>query len=212
MVAAQKYANRESVAHYALAIEAAQRLGEPCAGLRHARGHGHELLGAFDAARKDYEAALEEARAQGRREAEWQALMDLGFLWAARDYAQTGAYLERAYELASLMNDSPTIAHSLNRVGNWYLNVDRLAEALRYHERALEIFQTLGDRSGTAETLDLLAMANFQNGDIVLSARYSARASELFRSSALASRSRRPSPCAPLLASRRSTRLQSPAA
>src|SRR5438105_5071008 len=79
--AAQKYANAEAVAFYSHAVEAAERLAQPTAGLRHARGHVYELLGAFDSARNDYQAALEESRARGEPRAEWQSLMDLGFLW-----------------------------------------------------------------------------------------------------------------------------------
>src|SRR5436190_13266609 len=45
--AAQKYANAEAVAYYSQAVEAAERLGQRTAALRHARGHAYELLGQF---------------------------------------------------------------------------------------------------------------------------------------------------------------------
>ena len=51
--------------------------------LLRARGLAHERLGNFDLARADHEAALVAARLDGDRRAEWQALIDLGFLWAA---------------------------------------------------------------------------------------------------------------------------------
>src|SRR5262245_66214012 len=54
----------------------------------------------------------------GDRGAEWQALIDLGFLWASRDYARTGDYFRSALALARALGDSATIAQSLNRISN----------------------------------------------------------------------------------------------
>jgi tetratricopeptide (TPR) repeat protein len=47
-----------------------------------------------------YETTLQMARVAEDRQGEWQALMDLGFLWAARDYAQTGALYQQSLALA----------------------------------------------------------------------------------------------------------------
>src|SRR5947209_11870520 len=174
--ASQKYANAEAVAFYTQAIEAAERLGQRTAGLRHARGHVYELLGEFESARSDYQAALDDARARGDRQAEWQSLMDLGFLWSGRDYAQAGVFLQRAHEVAAGLDEPLALARSLNRLGNWYLNVNTPLTSLRYHEQALGIFQSLGNPAGVAETLDLLAMTNFQYGDTIHSVGYSRQA------------------------------------
>ena len=84
-----------------------------------------------------------------------RALLDLGALWAERDYQHTGAYFRRAIERARALADPKLLAHSLNRLGNWYLNVEQPHEALRYHQEALSTFQTLSDRRGKASTLDL---------------------------------------------------------
>src|SRR4029450_10168419 len=75
----------------------------------------HETLGAFEAAHEDYQAALRSAQACGDRHAEWQALLDTGFLWAARDYARMGEYLQRALALARALGDPLMLGHSLNR-------------------------------------------------------------------------------------------------
>ncbi len=180
-IAARKYANAEAVASYSSALEAAMRLELPTTALHHARGQAYELVGAFEPARADYEAELDEACARADRHAEWQALMDLGFLWAARDYGQSGVFLQRAYDLAATLDEPLTLAHSLNRLGNWHVNLSRPLEALRYHEQALDIFQGLADRAGMAGTLDLLAMDNFTCGDIVQAYADGARAQALFR-------------------------------
>src|SRR5262245_14492142 len=117
----------------------------------------------------------------GDRGAEWQALIDLGFLWASRDYARTGDYFRSALALARALGDSATIAQSLNRIGNWHVNLLQPLDALRYHREALAIVETLHDQSGLAETLDLLGMASFQTGDWPSALGYSERAIALFR-------------------------------
>jgi ATP/maltotriose-dependent transcriptional regulator MalT len=94
-------------------------------------------------------------------------LLDLGFLWAGRDYAQSGDYYRRALALARTLGDPATLAHSLNRLGNWHLNVEQPQEALRCHQEALATFQALSDWRGKAATLDFLGMASFLSGDLI---------------------------------------------
>ena len=55
-------------------------------------------IGEFDAARRDHELALDRGRATGDRHAEWQALLDLGMLWAERDYERTIGYYRAALD------------------------------------------------------------------------------------------------------------------
>jgi tetratricopeptide (TPR) repeat protein len=102
-------------------------------------------------------------------------------LWAGRDYARTGDYHRQALELAREMSEPATLAHSLNRLGNWHLNLERLADARQYHEEALAIFEGLEDRRGLAETLDLLGMSCKIQGDLLSGADYYRRALGLFR-------------------------------
>ena len=103
----------------------------------HARGQAYETLGEFEQARHDYEQALGAAHEAHDDVAEWQSLLDLGFLWAGRDYQQTGAYFRRAIEHARALADPKLLAHSLNRLGNWHANIEQPLEALRYHQEAL---------------------------------------------------------------------------
>jgi DNA-binding CsgD family transcriptional regulator/tetratricopeptide (TPR) repeat protein len=167
------YAPQAATLHFARALAAASQLSlTPAAGLYRARGLAYETLGDFERARADYETALQLADAASDRHAEWQALLDLGLLWAGRDYAQSRDYYQRALALARTMDNPAALAHSLNRLGNWHLNVEQPQEALCCHQEALATFQALSDRRGTAATLDLLGMASFLSGDLIQGTSY----------------------------------------
>src|SRR5260370_18253443 len=84
-------------------------------------------------------------------------------------------------ERAGAVSDPKLLAHSLNRLGNWYLNVEQPQEALRFHQEALATFQTLSDRRGKASTLDLLGMASLLGGNPLQSAAYYEQAIALLR-------------------------------
>src|SRR5439155_6115485 len=113
------------------------------------------------------ETALRLAQASGDRQGEWQTLLDLGLLWAERDYNRTGEYYRQALELARQSSDSGMLAHSLNRWANWSLNTGQAKESLEAHDEALRLFKTRQDEQGMAETLDLLGMSNMLYGDVV---------------------------------------------
>jgi DNA-binding CsgD family transcriptional regulator/tetratricopeptide (TPR) repeat protein len=175
------YAPLAAIEHYTRALEAARHLSiAPSARLHRDRGLAYETLGDFDHARADHEMAYQLARSGDNRQDEWQALNDLGFLWTARDYHRAGKYFQQALELARTLGDPPTLAHSLNRLGNWHLNVEEPEVAQRYHAEALAIFETLSDRRGVAETLDLLGMSGWVGGDLVQSMRSYERAYQFF--------------------------------
>jgi DNA-binding CsgD family transcriptional regulator len=170
------------VEHADRALEAARQLGTPPPiDLLRARGQARETLGDFAAAEADFAATLASARAAGDRPAEWQALLDLGFLWTSRDYDRARDELERALALARTLDDPATLAHSLNRIGNWRANQEEAEPAVRFHQEALAIFERLGDRPGLAATWDLLSMAHSLGGDLVSAGRAGRRAEDLFR-------------------------------
>jgi tetratricopeptide (TPR) repeat protein len=179
--AAGQYALTEAVMHYDAALEAAQRCGAALGGLYRARGQLHETLGHFDLAQDDYLLALQHARQQEELHTAWQVLLDLGFLWAGRDYQQAGEYYRQAHQLAQALADPADLAHTLNRIGNWHLNLDHPVQALTYHRQALEIFEQSGNLPGVAETLDLLGMAYSLSGDMLTGADHYHRAIALFR-------------------------------
>ena len=176
------YAPQAAIEQVARALDAAQRGSiPPSASLYRLRGQAYETLGDFERARLDDETTLRMAREASDRQGEWQTLMNLGFLWAQRDYTQTGAYYQQALALARQMDDPLTLAHSLNRLGNWHLNIEQPREALQYHQEALALFQQGHDEHGLAETYDLLGMTGFIGGDLAQAVAYCQQAVALFR-------------------------------
>jgi len=162
------YAPQSATEQLTRALDAAQRGSiTPPISLYRLRGRAYETLGDFEQARLDYGTTLQLAQKAGDRYAEWQALCDSGFLWTERDYAQAGIYFQQALELAGHMDDPLTLAHSLNRLGNWHVNIEQPREALRYHQEALALFQQAHDQHGLAETYDLLGMTNALGGSLL---------------------------------------------
>jgi DNA-binding CsgD family transcriptional regulator/tetratricopeptide (TPR) repeat protein len=129
------------------------------------RGLARETLGDFSEARADLETALAVARVTGNRQAEWQGLLDLGFLWEGHDYAQTNAYYQQALDLARDSGEAAQLAHSLNRLGIGLVNVEQLPAGQQCIREALALFRKLGDRPGVATTLDLLAITAWAAGE-----------------------------------------------
>jgi adenylate cyclase len=182
--AARVHAHDQAITHYTQAIELAERVSLDLASLarlHRRRGLTCETLGEFELARADHETVLQIARAAGERHAEWRALLDLGKLWASRDYNQTHDCFERALELARRLDDPAVLASSLNWIGNWHTNAEELPAARDYHREALEIFERLGDRRGLATTLDLLGIASLLSADFIAAGGYYDRAIALFR-------------------------------
>ncbi len=176
------YSPRIAIEHYTQALHAAQHMKIlPSTTLYRRRGQAYETLGEFEHAQSDYKQALDIARSTHDGEAEWQSVVDLGFLWSERDYEQAGTFYQQAIELARTLDNPKLEAHSLNRMGNWHLNIEQPLEALRYHREALTIFQELHDEYGLAETLDLLGMTSYLGGDLVQGTAYYKEAIALFR-------------------------------
>jgi DNA-binding CsgD family transcriptional regulator len=180
----RNFAPHAALVHFARLTEAASRLQHPLpADVFRARGQAHQMVGNFEAALADFEATLDTARSSGDRRLEWQALYDLGFLWLARDYARAGEYLQAALVLARKLDDTPALAHSLNRLGNWKANVGQPLEALELHAEALLIFEALEDQHGRAATHDLIATAHGITGNRAASTRHYRQALSLFEAS-----------------------------
>ena len=175
------HAPRAAVEHFGRVIEAAEKLGRsPGPDVLRGRGQAYHSLGQFELARADYEAALELATTAGDKRVAWQLLVDLNVLWSARDYSAAGEYAERSLVVARALNDRGCVARSLDRVGNWHLNVGRVRQALECQQEALELLESLGDRRGVADTLNLLGMTS-AFVDSEQSAAYYGRAIPLMR-------------------------------
>jgi DNA-binding CsgD family transcriptional regulator len=153
-------APREAVMHLDRAFSASERAGiAPPTDLYLDRGRANETLGEFQRANDDFEVALARARSAKDANAEWDATYALGMLWAARDYERAGEYRREALRVARALGNESLVARSLNRIGNWYVNLEEPLEGLPYHQEALAIFERLSDTSGVAETVDLIAVA-----------------------------------------------------
>ena len=176
------HAPRAAAEHLTRAVTARRALGlPPDPELHQQRARAYETLGEFERALADYTTALDLARSAEDPRGEWQTLLELGLLWASRDYRQTGQFVTEALEVARKLGDPATIARSVNRVGNWQLNIEEPAEATRLHQEALRIYETIGDDRGIAETLDLLGMAGLLGANIAASAAAHERAVPLWR-------------------------------
>jgi tetratricopeptide (TPR) repeat protein len=176
-------APHEALSHYTYALDAARQLNQPAPWeVLRARGQVHEILGNFEAARADHETVLQIGRQLGETAIEWQALVDLGVLWASRDYGQTGRYFQQALAVARLLPDPLALAHTLNRFGNWLVNIERPHEALNLHREALQIFEQHQHLQGLAETLDLLGMTNILSGAFTEGSLCFRRAASIFES------------------------------
>jgi DNA-binding CsgD family transcriptional regulator len=102
-------------------------------------------------------------------------------LWASHDYDRSEACYRQALELARASGNELLVAHSLNRLGNWQLNMDRAHLARSMHEEALVVFRAAGDRRGIAETLDFLGMDLVLCGDLPMATAAYREAIDLFR-------------------------------
>ncbi len=162
------YAPRAAIEHFTRTLNALKHLtSTPPAAVLRARGQAYETIGEFEQARSDYERALEIAQQTQDGSMEWQSLLDIGFLWAGRDYAQAGEWFRRSLDLARALANPKLHARSLNRFGNWLVNTGRAADGLQAHHDALAMFEMHHDTQGMAETFDLLGMANGIYGDTV---------------------------------------------
>ncbi len=179
------YAPRAAVEHFTRAIDAADPdtvdSAQEFNTLLRMRGQAYEQLGEFEQARGDYEALLTAVQSGHEAHAIWQALMDLGMLWAQRDFAHAGDYFQQALTLVRDQGDSAMLAHTLKRLGNWHMNVEHVQEAVYYLNEALGIFEQSNDKQGMAETLDLLGIAHFSSSNAIAGSSCYERAISLFR-------------------------------
>ncbi|RIK40742.1 MAG: hypothetical protein DCC55_14180 [Chloroflexi bacterium] len=176
------YAPRAAIEQFTRALKATHHLAPaPLSPLYRLRGQAYETLGEFEHAHSDYERAFHAARDAHDGRLQWQSVVDLGFLWAGRDYERVGSFFREAVRLAQQLADPTLHAHSLNRLGNWLVNTGQVAEGLQAHQHALDVFQGQQDRAGMAETFDRLGHALAWTGNMVEGAQQHRRAIALFR-------------------------------
>jgi tetratricopeptide (TPR) repeat protein len=174
-------APRVAIEHCNLALELERTLRQPVPlDVYLTRGNAWSLAGEFQLARSDLGTLLARARQAGDRRMEWQALHDLGQLWAAQDYSRTHQHVTEALSLAREIADDELIAHSLSQLGTWYLNDNRPGAAIQRHETALSMFRERHDPAGIAATTDLLGMDYLIIGNMDRAERYMSEAISAF--------------------------------
>lgn len=176
------YAQHEAIVFFSRALISTREQNLPTdPDLLTVRGNAYEVLGDFKSALDDYEQALTLARKANNDQAEWRTLIKLGALWAGRDYQRAGEYYRLAEELAARVQNPKLQAQSLNRLGNWSVNIGQTGQGLELHRQALRIYEQDQDEKGMAETHDLLGMAIMHHGDLVGSFDEYQHAIRLFR-------------------------------
>ena len=156
------------------------RGSQPGIELHLARGRANETLGEFQRANDDFNAALERARAVGEPARGVGSAARVRHAVGGARLRAAGEYRRDALTVARALGDESLVARSLNRVGNWHVNLEEPHAGLPHHEEALAIFERLGDPRGVAETVDLIAMAHHVGGDQRAAASYYERSVALF--------------------------------
>lgn len=180
--ACEFYAPREAIVFYSRVFVAARQLNreiEP--ELLILRGRAYETMGDFKSALDDFEQAIKIARQLKNGMVEWQTLLSLGQLWTGRDYQRTGEYFKQAEAVAQKLQDAKLRALSLNRLGNWHVNIGQTGKGLELHREALDIYKQAQDEKGMAESYDLMGMAVMHHGDLFTSFDEYQQAIKLFR-------------------------------
>ncbi|HKZ06248.1 MAG TPA: AAA family ATPase, partial [Methylomirabilota bacterium] len=161
------FANAEALLHYDQAIAATERAGGAAAALLESRAEVHAILGDFERARADLEAALAHAEARSDAVAQGRVLGALAGLWGGhRDYARALTLAQESISALDRGGDRRALAEGRARLGIMLLNVGRGRESRRELEVAHRLFTVLGDELGEARALDMLGMCSAILGDL----------------------------------------------
>jgi class 3 adenylate cyclase/tetratricopeptide (TPR) repeat protein len=148
--AVKAFANREAVALYDQALEAAGHLGEAVdvstlMAIHQAKFSLYFVLSDFERCRAEGEHLLTLARQVGDRVIEGAALMRMG--WAsqrAHDMDRAVAYAGQAIEIAEEVGAKPVLAAGHLVTGSVYAAAGRLDQAGREFDQALRISRSIG--------------------------------------------------------------------
>ena len=146
------------------------------------RAAANAIIGSFVAAVEDYHTVLDHARARKQRYEEWEALLGLGIVWGARDYARSGEYFREALHVAATIDDVSVEARTRAWMGNWHLNVGDARHAIDAHAESLRLYERIGDVTGAARIDAMLAMDHIIRGDMESTAMHARRAASVYRS------------------------------
>jgi len=113
-----------------------------------------------------YDQALEIARKIGDRQAESNALGNLGnaYFWLGKVQRAIGFY-EQQLVIARDIGDRRGEGNALGNLGNAYFQLGEVRSTIDYYEQALAIDREIGDRQREARTLGNLGIAYAELGD-----------------------------------------------
>jgi class 3 adenylate cyclase/tetratricopeptide (TPR) repeat protein len=151
--AARVYANTTALDHFTRAVDLHPGTEERLRALL-GRGEVWFLLGQYDQARADFNAARDLARPSGLPRWEAVALDRLGYSFRQQDeFAAALEHLERALAISREAGDPALSGHILNHIGFTYFAQERHPESIAAHEEARRLLGTVNDRAGLAESL-----------------------------------------------------------
>src|SRR5207245_2566453 len=148
------HANVETLSRYDQPLAASERaasLGPERAALLEARAETHAILGAFEAARTDLDAALALSEAAADAVTRGRLLAALGALWGGhRDYARGLALTREAVEVTEKTGDHRALAQARAGLGIMQTYRAGWGAGEPWLRRALEIFSSIDARGGEA--------------------------------------------------------------
>lgn len=165
-VALRRYATTEAIAHYAQALEIAQRIEAGSEQLLHlytCRGRAFELSGHYTQALANYDEMESTARQRGDSALRLAAIIARATLYATptakSDLAQAQALADQALALASELGDRRAEAKTLWLFSLINMFTGHPREAVVYGERSLAITRELGLHEQLAFTLNDITYA-----------------------------------------------------
>lgn len=153
---------RDAAAIQRIALQAAQRLGDPAAqGFSHLRcGRIYTLLGEFDEAQVHLEQALEAYRQAGNDPKQGDVRRGLGGLLERQGRHRDALHqVEQALARYQASGHRVGQAYALNDIGWAHAQLGDYEKALAYCGQALELAKELGFRQGEADSWDSLGFA-----------------------------------------------------
>ena len=153
---------RDAAAIQRIALQAAQRLGDPAAqGFSHLRcGRIYTLLGEFDEAQVHLEQALEAYRQAGNDPKQGDVRRGLGGLLERQGRHRDALHqVEQALARYQASGHRVGQAYALNDIGWAHAQLGDYEKALAYCGQALELARELGFRQGEADSWDSLGFA-----------------------------------------------------
>ncbi|MFQ5946417.1 MAG: adenylate/guanylate cyclase domain-containing protein, partial [Anaerolineae bacterium] len=185
--AAKAFANREAVALYDQALEAADHLGAAVDTkilkvIHQAKANLYFVLSDFKRSRAESEQLLAYARRAGDRVGEATALAGMGFAsrWA-HEFDRALDYAHQAIEVANQVDARPVLAGAHFTIGSIYAVTARLDQGKDELKRALTISQSVGDVASQSLALGFLGHLKNWEADYAEASRLESEALRIAR-------------------------------